>query len=1399
MKKNIAATNGVVAVIIALAFGLCRIEAGTYSTDFNSGVPPAGMTLFGTALTYDDTSGGITNSGVLKLTDTTASQGGGAIIDDFDSGAPIGGFDATFQLYIGSGNGADGMSFFVGDFADGAYSEEGPGTINGLTICFDVFNNGGTPAEAPAIDVKWNNVVLVHRLVGADSATTGASPIGTATTIRTQATQGGAAVYVPVKIHADTDGTLDLVFNNVVVFTNLPVFHPITNLTINPTAGNARFGFGARTGNSFDNHWVDNLNITTVPPDANSGQPYARSIQQVSLANATTGGLASAVAGAVVEFQEQTFTVNTNAALTMTYNGAAVTPTVTQVNGVTRIAYLGPGGILPVNRGTVALTYSTTSSPPKTNTFSYSFVVGPATALPGGYGLASVDTSKPGFRVKVNQMAVSRNPATGIAANAERQLAGDYVDPTTGLPYDNTADLSATNEPGYFVIPGVWNVNGGDGGGVGNFPNDDPVPGIASGSTADRYVVSIETILDLKAGPYRFGVNSDDGFRLAIGRGPGDVAGLQLGRVDADRGATDTIMDVVIPADGFYPVRLMWWESGGGSSCEFFSQDIATGAKTLINDPTNALAIKAYRGSTVTPPYISRAIPTVDYRDAFADQDLLIDITDGASPLSGTPILRINNVDQTITTGKVGNVTTIRRASSLSNLLPSGANNVTLIYSYASGGSTVNLTNTWSYTVPAYTWPIPAANKVQDPGTQVSGSGFHVRAARQMDRSGDANQGNGGRHTGNNMPGPEIELNDGYINPTNNLPFANLIGTTGQNPDGSYDVSDVLNFNNAASAGGPAANAGIFNLDTQVPGLPGTGTSNFGLDNSVHEFITYLDLKAGVHIFGLNVDDGWICTSAPNPRDTLGTLVGFRNAPGGQGGNPLVNPNAAFSVIVPEDGTYPFRILFWEGGGGVNMEFLEVDRQTGTQILINDVSGVTPSVVGNSGQTVSAITAHNTYTGPVKPWVKFSVYPLPYIGVTSPLVNGGAAVTLWQNRNPQVAPGPIAVKQPFLNGSWNSGEIQAATGQRPFGDAVGAVIADLGTGTVGMVLDGASVTPTVTDIPSSTDKLVMYTPNPPLASTSNHIAGLVYAGTTNYWLFNVIAFTNVSAADILPSSAADPNAVGFHVKTFQATNGQPNTAARAELQIAGLTNNVAIAGTNADGSYTVRGIVNWNVQKNPGNTTGEIGNFQPLLTGTPDDPVPGIPGTGLTGTARFENIAAEIFAYLDLPAGYQKFGVNGDDGWKVQVGTPGQTNGTVLFTIDRGAGAQDIPFAFIMPQAGLVPVRLVWYQGGGGGNLEFFTYGANGTKIPVNDRNNPNSVKAYYSVAGTPQLKFTSATLASGSLTINWSVPSGTARLQQATVLTGSPGDWSDVNGVTGTTYSTQTTGAQKFYRLASP
>lgn len=1395
-------------VYLGLLAGGLAGWAGSFQADFNGGIP-AGVSLFGNAVGYDHSTGGVGNTGVLKLTTATASQQGGAIVEDFDSGEIIGGFEITFDLYIGSGNGADGLSFFFGDFADGAQGEEGPASIEGLTICFDVYNSGGTPAESPAIDLKWNNVIQVHRLVGAASTTTGAQPIGSATTIRTQTTAGGAAVYWPVKIRVDTDGTLDLAYNNVIVYTNVPIFRAITEFTRSPS-GSARFGFGSRTGGSYDNHWIDNLNITTFPLDAQSGQPHLVSCLPLALVNATTGGPSSPVAGVMIDLRDWDYSVQPGS-VTMSVNGTAVDTSLVslaRVGDISRIVYHGPTGVLAGGVNTIAVTYTTTSTPGFVNTFTYSALVGTAVLVGDFYALPAVDTSKPGFKAKAYQIDINRNPATGQFLNAERQLAGGYLDPLSGAPYPNTAMtdwmdtfgniIDSADAEGYFTVPDLINWNQDAPGAAGNFSvnstpafEDQPVPSLTGNTgpnTTERCVFSIETILELKAGGYRFGVNSDDGFRLSIGRGSGDVAGVQLGTA-GDRSATDSIMDVMIPVDGFYPVRLMWFETSGGASCEFFFLD-EMGVRWLVNDLTAPSPIKAYRESPNTPPYVSRALPPVGYLWTSADQDLIIDITDGASPLNaGSAVLTINGVEQTVSATKTGRVTTLTRDSSLTDLLPSGANNVVLVCTYndaSAGGATKSVTNSWTYSVPPYTRPLPPANRV-DVG-QVSGTGFRVRT-HQLDRSGDSNQGNGGRYSGQgggaqNMPRPEIQLSDGYISRATGLPYPNR-AAAGPNPDGTYDIPEVINFSHAQSAGGPASNAGIFNADTQLPGMPGSGTSNFGLDNVASEFTTYLDLKAGVHILGMNVDDGWLCSSAPNPKDTLGTLLAWRNAPGGQNGNPAHNPNAVFSVIVLEDGVYPIRVLFWQGGGGINLEFFSIDRDTGTQILVNDLSGSYPSVVAGSGQTYSPFTAYNLYNGPVRPWVKHSVYPTP------------THATLWQNTHQQSGPGPIRVVVPGGNPADIANDeprFDQALVNLPFGDAIGAVVADLGVGSVGMVLDGDSVTPVVTSIPNSTDTLVIYTPNPPLASGSTHTVGLIYAGTTNYWTFKVSPYVEVPAEVAVPSSEADPTAIGFRAKVVQSTSGRPggNTVAAAEAQLTGTPANVALPGPESDGSYIVPGIINWSSRRVPGQSGAEIGNFIDLTgmagaPGFPDQPIPGLPGTGATK----DNVTAEICAYLDLPAGYQKFAVNGDDGWKVQIGTPGDTTGTVLFARDRGAGARDIPFAFITPEAGLYPIRIVWYQGGGDGNLEFFTYGPNNTKIPVNDGNNPDARKAYYALKTVARPTIEIAAQPAGAIRITF-----TGKLQSTTSL--NPVDWQDVAGAT-SPLDVPPSGPERYYRTVNP
>ena len=212
--------------------------------------------MFGSA--FVDSTGGVNGSGVLKLTTTGNGLQGSFIIHEIDGSAPVTAFTATFKMLVGGGNGADGLSFnFANDLPDDVFGEEGAGT--GLTVSFDTFDNGG--GEAPAIDAKMGGAVI------------GSVP--------------GSAVFrtgdfVDVRIQVDADGTLDVTVNGTAIFANLPIALDSSN--------SGRFGFGARTGGLNDNHFIDDLTITTGEPShpvVTSSSPRGNAVRPDAVVNIT--------------------------------------------------------------------------------------------------------------------------------------------------------------------------------------------------------------------------------------------------------------------------------------------------------------------------------------------------------------------------------------------------------------------------------------------------------------------------------------------------------------------------------------------------------------------------------------------------------------------------------------------------------------------------------------------------------------------------------------------------------------------------------------------------------------------------------------------------------------------------------------------------------------------------------------------------------------------------------------------------------------------------------------------------------------------------------------------------------------------------------------------------------
>lgn len=150
----------------------------------------------------------------------------------------------------------------------------------------------------------------------------------------------------------------------------------------------------------------------------------------------------------------------------------------------------------------------------------------------------------------------------------------------------------------------------------------------------------------------------------------------------------------------------------------------------------------------------------------------------------------------------------------------------------------------------------------------------------------------------------------------------NLADLSQANADGTFDEPTTINYN------GAAGDIGDFTGDRPIPGLPGiTGST----DNDAMEIITYIDFPAvGMYTMGFNSDDGFRTTAMYAPGDTERLNVGEFD--GGRGSS-----DTLYNVLVTKPGLYPFRTIWENGGGDLNLEWFTVNAD-GSKSLINDAN-----------------------------------------------------------------------------------------------------------------------------------------------------------------------------------------------------------------------------------------------------------------------------------------------------------------------------------------------------------------------------------------------------------------------------------------------------------------------------
>ena len=162
-----------------------------------------------------------------------------------------------------------------------------------------------------------------------------------------------------------------------------------------------------------------------------------------------------------------------------------------------------------------------------------------------------------------------------------------------------------------FEIPTVINLSLIEGEANGNFELDDQMPGVPGvNNIGDGASAEILTFIEFPtAGIITLGVNSDDGFRME--GGPHDQPQLRetLGQEPNARGAADSIFSFQVDEPGIYPIRVIWWNGGGGANIELFSVK-DDGTKVLLNDVANG-GLQTYSSQVLSLIHISE--PTRPY------------------------------------------------------------------------------------------------------------------------------------------------------------------------------------------------------------------------------------------------------------------------------------------------------------------------------------------------------------------------------------------------------------------------------------------------------------------------------------------------------------------------------------------------------------------------------------------------------------------------------------------------------------------------------------------------------------------------------------------------------------------------------------------------------------------
>ncbi len=250
--------------------------------------------------------------------------------------------------------------------------------------------------------------------------------------------------------------------------------------------------------------------------------------------------------------------------VSFTINGVAVPSTNTAAAGGVQVTW-SISVLPPAATFTNTLTFKDSEGVSQSVSWTYSYpFLSAANRLPLGSLTAR------GFQARMVQSLNGGNNLDNSLTRALQQLA---------IPPQIPVDLTATS----LVSELNWNLNG----------SPTNVPGLCAGGQIN---IAVEALgyLQLKAGAHRFRIGTDDRCGLYSGASPWDAAGTAV--YQAPGNTAYQTFDFVVEADGLYPFRCIWEQTGGGAILQVAAVDPdGVNPEALVGDPSEPVgAVDVY-------------------------------------------------------------------------------------------------------------------------------------------------------------------------------------------------------------------------------------------------------------------------------------------------------------------------------------------------------------------------------------------------------------------------------------------------------------------------------------------------------------------------------------------------------------------------------------------------------------------------------------------------------------------------------------------------------------------------------------------------------------------------------------------------------------------------------------